>query len=580
MSNNLPAAFRAPLERFAVDSQVGCTTMGCPGPGGSQQLASKPLPAPVAECDIVCVEVTLTRPGAAPRTLLIPNASGKPGGQSRIEVLANPRKEIAGSRPLDTTQLKIVVKPFASCGASKHPNLNVKPAGGATVECAPASGVSSRYSGPLHRSLRSWESGLIDGQRFQIWNLLQWFWGAITDDKTGQVDVSVASCGARKVGGIVGAVGLSIDIYPIESYAVALSLPPLWSGRREESTLNKQGFLVEREGVFDKGQEHWVKSQSAESQFMFHPISGSASAESNQTIDLFGRAVSVQQNHREKSAGGYSSAVDRLSLDGDKGRREKSVTADEARPWERMGVELAIKRNGSNLDFEAGKFLSAVLDLGEALQKFRKGLGSAVSGEASVGLTMSGELNFLVVDLAAEWQRKEQAGPLAPWNVQLSLTGKLIEASLSAKYGLSLRYTCLSVTLVEAELSATLTFSGEAAVAVTRSTTVIGGKFDWAEREIPIKAELAATLAVKGTAMVLGQGVQATASAKAALEVDAKFDPGQAAAPPSLGGNIEFSGIKLTVTAVNTVRGTHYQSAPIELVGASTLLSGFKLPKG
>ena len=578
MNNNLPAAFRAPIERFPADSQVGSTTTSCPG--GTQQLSSKPLPPPVAECDIVGVEVTLSRPGAPPRTLLIPNASGKPGGQTRIEVLANPRKDIAGSRPADTTQLKIVVKPFASCGASKHPTLEVRPAGGATVECAPAEGVSSSYSGPLHRSLRSWEAGLIDGQRFQIWNLLQWFWGAIGDDQTGHVDVSVGSCGARKAGGIVGGVGLSIDIYPIESYAVGLSLPPLWSGKREESSQRKQGFFVERDGIFDKGQEYRVKSQSAESQFMFRPVSGTASAASTQKVDLFGREVSVQQNHREKSAAGSTTSIDRLSIDGDMGRLDFSKKTDEARPWERLGVKLALRRNGSNLDFEAGKFLSAVLDLGQALQKFRKGLGSAVAGEASVGLTMSGELNFLVVDLTAAWQRKEQVGPLAPWNVQVSLNGKLIEASLSAKYGLTLRYTCLSVNVVEAELSATLTFSGEAAVAVTRSATVIGGTFDWAEREIPVKAELGATLGVKGTAMVLGQGVQATATAKAALELDAKFDPGQASAPPSLGGNIEFSGIKLTVTAVNTVRGTRYQSKPIELVAASTLVSGFKVGQG
>jgi hypothetical protein len=40
---------------------------------------------------------------------------------------------------------------------------------------------------------------------------------------------------------------------------------------------------------------------------------------------------------------------------------------DDPKPWEKLGIKLAIKRDGSDLDFEVGKFLTTVVKLFEGL---------------------------------------------------------------------------------------------------------------------------------------------------------------------------------------------------------------------
>ena len=57
-----------------------------------------------------------------------PAASNQKGGQTRIDVLANLRKDLPGSKAKDTTQLSLTVVAFASCSCSKHPLLTVTPA--------------------------------------------------------------------------------------------------------------------------------------------------------------------------------------------------------------------------------------------------------------------------------------------------------------------------------------------------------------------------------------------------------------------------------------------------------------------
>ena len=78
----------------------------------------------------------------------------------------------------------------------------------------------------------------------------------------------------------------------------------------------------------------------------------------------------------------------------------------------------------------------------------------------------------------------------------------------------------------------------------------------------------------------MGQGVQAGASAKAGLKLNAKFDCGKAGVPPHLGGDINFTGVVLTVTACNTIRGTQYVSDPITLVDPCPLVQGFVVGHG
>jgi hypothetical protein len=103
------------------------------------------------------------------------------------------------------------------------------------------------------------------------------------------------------------------------------------------------------------------------------------------------------------------------------GKLNFSSKQGEDKPWEKLGIKLELKRNGSDLNFEVGEFLTCVSKAAEAVQSFRNGLSSAIQGEASIGLTMSGELNLLTVSLNADWARKENAGPRIPWDVNVSL---------------------------------------------------------------------------------------------------------------------------------------------------------------
>lgn len=190
---------------------------------------------------------------------------------------------------------------------------------------------------------------------------------------------------------------------------------------------------------------------------------------------------------------------------------------------------------------------------------------------------MSGDLNLLAVSIGSDWARKELAGPRAPWNVNVTVSGKVVDASLTAKYGLTLKYTCLSVKVVEAELSASLTFAGSIGVDRHWNATVMDGQWKWNQAEVPVEGEVSATLAAVGTAMVMGQGVSASASSKAGIQLKSKFNPGESGKPCSLEGDIDFTGINLTVKTVDTIDGTYYQSKPIELVEGSPLIHGFKV---
>lgn len=133
MANSLASLFRSPIDDFHVDSLIGATTTGCgPGPSAGKSSSAPPpakaAPPHVHECDISFVDVAISRSGGTTRQLTIPAASNQKGGQTRIDVLANLRKDLPGSKAKDTTQLSLTVVAFASCSCSKHPLLTVTPA--------------------------------------------------------------------------------------------------------------------------------------------------------------------------------------------------------------------------------------------------------------------------------------------------------------------------------------------------------------------------------------------------------------------------------------------------------------------
>lgn len=135
MANSLASLFPSPIDDFHVDSLIGATTTGCglgpsAGKSSSAPLPAKAAPPPVHECDISFVDVAISRPGGTTRQLTIPAASNQKGAQTRIDVLANPRKDLPGSKAQDTTQLSLTVVAFASCSCSKHSLLTAPPAAG------------------------------------------------------------------------------------------------------------------------------------------------------------------------------------------------------------------------------------------------------------------------------------------------------------------------------------------------------------------------------------------------------------------------------------------------------------------
>jgi hypothetical protein len=576
MGSNVTSLIGDLDEEFSADSDLSALSQSCPA-SNSSTAALGNYPPFTRECDISMVEVTVTRGKDAPRKILIPDASNKRGGSVRVDVLANPKKNLPGTSAAVLTKLDVVVTSYATCSGSKHPFLTVNPASSDDHECKPVSAVVTKHQTDVYRNLRSWEGKFLSGETFQLWNLLQWFWGAIVDDQCGRIDVSVATCGARKKGTNVGSISVPIHIFPVESYSLKLSIPALWTKKKEESKLKQKQLAGSDEGYLAKSQWSMASAQSTQNQFWFSDKKGSSSTTTSQTtFDSKGRAWNYVEKQNQGFQDGYTSSLSMFRLNGEEfDTPDFSRKKDDPKPWEKLGIKLAIKRDGSDLDFEVGKFLTTVVKLFEGVKSFRDGLSSAVQGDVSVGLTLSGEVNFLVLSLGVAWARKEVAGPRIPWQVDVSLVGKLIDASLSAKYGLALSYTCIGVEYVNVELSATLTFAGEASVGVTQSFRVTDGDWSGAGRDVAVGGEVSATLAVKGTAIVLGQGVKAEATAKAGLKLDSKFDFGSDTASPSLTGDVLFTGAILTVTAVCTMSGTNYQSKPIPLVEPSTLVKGF-----
>lgn len=548
---------------------------------------------PIHECDLSSVMLTLTRTGAPTRFLIFSDPD-KAGGDMRIDVLAHPRKEIKGTKPEDTTQLSLSVSKYASCSATKHPLLTVTPGGGDGVECKAVSGVLAKHDTPLYRPLRTWEGDWASsGDTFQIWQLIQWFWAAFSDSHMGQVDVDVATCGIRKAGKIVGGAKLAIHIYPIESYSVALSLPPLWSRKKTKSNQYKKEYGTDpfdpKLIAIDKQRDHDVSTVTEEDKFFFSPKSSVSKSTTTQTQEHFGEDVTVSKTSTNITSGGTTLTGEHMSVDGQKGGRELKSGPDLLKPWERWGVKLAIKRNGSNLDFEAGKFLSTVTRMMDAYELFRKGMTTAVKGDFSAGLTLSGEFNVLVVDLTAMWQRKEDAAQSrVPWNLSVTLTGKLIDSTLSAVYGLVVKYTCHTIEVMNFEGTVTVSFNGNVPVSLSKTAIVYGDQWTWFGKdhdwtstaaEVAIKAPLTVTASGKCTAKVMGRGAEVVVTGTAGVLVDSKFYPGSAGSPPCLKGNIMFTGLSLTVSTL-IYTGETYQSKPIVLINPAPIIKEFVVGHG
>jgi hypothetical protein len=205
-----------------------------------------------------------------------------------IDVLANPPREISGSSPRDTSTLEITISEYATCPGRKHPLLTLTPGHAPDVECNAVNAVMANHRTPLYRPLRSWEDAIINGESFKLVHLLRWFWGAIDEDQLGSVYALVDTCGTRNAGTIVGPAELPIRIFPVESYSISLSIPPLWSGKREESKLFKISGGAQNSSMVDKTQWRREVSVSQENKFAFLDKSSSGRSTTTQERKLFG----------------------------------------------------------------------------------------------------------------------------------------------------------------------------------------------------------------------------------------------------------------------------------------------------
>lgn len=326
---------------------------------------------PVRECDLEAVRVVIKR-GSVTRDFIVPVRQGEAAGSTIIDVLASPLRAVKGSMPRDTSTIEFTISQYATCSGSKHPLLSLTPGHASDPECSPVNSVKASHSMPVYRTLRPWEAGLVSGERFKLFNLLLWFWGAIADDQLGNIQAVVETCGVRKVGDIVGPVELPIRVYPIESYSITLSIPPLWSRKREESNELKISGGAQNSDMVDKNQWRREVSASRTDKFAFSDKSSSSRSTTTQERKMFGKDVSIEQKHYEWAADGSVASTDRTSLDGQMGVLDFSRKADDdKKPWEKVGIKLDIKRDGSSLDFEVGEFLTCVTRAAKALKDFR-----------------------------------------------------------------------------------------------------------------------------------------------------------------------------------------------------------------